>query len=267
MDERYQNDPYKVLQLDRNCTVKQLKEKYKELIYLYHPDKSIDIQSTSLFQLLTVSYKAILKNIEMRQNDKQYSELKSSCKSYYEHEEEATQHVDLGKMRFTIDKFNAAFDKVQIKDVYQRDGYKDWLQKEQGAIEDRSLIRYKEPISAAVGARDCFELGQTNIDDWSGENLNAKTLHFMDCKVAYSTPKLVDESVVKKRKDYNSVDDLKKDRSQISYELSDSQKRKIELKMLKEAEKEKRRKEELRRYEEEINEKHKLYNKLMIGSG
>ena len=37
--------------------------------------------------------------------------------------------------------------------------------------------------------------------------------------------------------------------------------------MLKEAEKEKRRKDELRRYEEEINEKHKLYNKLMIRSG
>ena len=89
----------------------------------------------------------------------------------------------------------------------------------------------------------------------------------MDCKVAYSTNKLVDESVVKKRKDYNSVDDLKKDRSQITYDLSDAQKRKIELKMLKEAEKEKRRKDELRRYEEEINEKHKLYNKLMIRSG
>ena len=128
------------------------------------------------------------------------------------------------------------------------------------------MLLSRVPISAAVGARDCFELGQTNIDDWSGENLTAKTLHFMDCKVAYSTNKLVDESVVKKRKDYNSVDDLKKDRSQISYDLSDAQKRKIELKMLKEAEKEKRRKDELRRYEEEINEKHKLYNKLMIRS-
>ena len=267
MDERYQNDPYKVLQIDRNCNLQQLKTKYKELIFLYHPDKSIDIRNTQLFQLLTVSYKAILKDIEMRQNDRQFLELKSASKSYYEHEEDATQHIDLGKMRFTIDKFNDAFDKVQIKDVYQRDVYKDWLNNEQDTVEDRSLIKYKEPMSAAVGARDCFELGQTSIDDWSGENLTAKTLHFMDCKVAYSTNKLVDESVVKKRKDYNSVDDLKKDRSQITYDLSDAQKRKIELKMLKEAEKEKRRKDELRRYEEEINEKHKLYNKLMIRSG
>jgi len=263
-------DPYKVLELPKIFTLADLKKNYKRLVYKYHPDHTVNIATTPAFQLLTACYKTLLKEYEARQSDKQHHDLKSASTSYYR-EEKPFMNVDLtsvAKHGFNIDKFNTIFSKTKINDIYHEAGYKDWFSQSNLPKEkDRSLIKYKEPVAAVVGGADYYELGKNSATDWSGENINARSLHYTDCKTAFYSEKIVDPSVVKKRKEYKNVEELKNDRENISYKMTEKQLQALEKKKAKEEAVEKKRSEALAKYDKIAEQRHNLSNKLMLGLG
>lgn len=271
-------DPYAILEIQRGFTLEELKDQYKKKVYHHHPDKNPNIASTPLFQILTAAYKMLIVEYNQRSSDKQFHELKST----FETEKHGSNRmntellsarpimaagINMNGRDFNIERFNDVFGKTRIEDVYTSSGYKQWLTKEDISDEkDRTLIRYKEPVSASgSSAAHFFELGKDSIADWSGDNTNKKDLHFMDCRVAYTTSKLVDENTVKKKKDYKSVEELEKDRSSIAYVMSEKDMRAVEKKKLKEARNEKKRLESLANYDQQIQEKHMIGNKLLLG--
>lgn len=257
-------DPYKILELPKQYSLEQLKTNYKRLVYKHHPDKTVDVATTPAFQLLTACYKSLLKQYEASKSDKTFDELKQGSSSHYKAMQPRV-NIDLDvKERFDLEKFNKVFDKVKVSDVYET-GYKDWFSNEKFRSEkDRSLIKYKEPMAAVVGGADYFELGKNNASDWSGENISARSLHFTDCKTAYLTEKLVDERTVKKRKEYTSVDDLKRDREKVSYTMTEKQQRALAKRKVKEEEEERRRLKALEKYDELVEKRHMMSNKLML---
>ena len=90
-------------------------------------------------------------------------------------------------------------------------------------------------------------MGQGRVNDFSGKSDNNR-LQFTDYKQGYvKQNRLIDPNKVEKRRDYRSVNDLKMERSKITYDLSHEDKMKIQQMKIYEEERERER---LRRLQE-----------------
>lgn len=237
-------EPLLVLGLEKNFNLSDLKRNYKKLVVKYHPDKSAnEIAATPQFQILTACYKMLLKDFEMRQADKSYHELRAGSKQFWEQNEVDLSEFDNTKTsnsKFDLARFNKNFDENRMKN-FMDEGYEAWMAESQNAkknINKHALQVYREP--QALESRSlisCSALGISRLTDYSGDN-TAKSLHYSDYRVAHTTDKIIDPSVVKQRKEYKSVDDLEKERAKIRFEMSNSEKNAYEKKKLKEDERE-----------------------------
>jgi DnaJ family protein A protein 5 len=203
-------DPFKVLGVDkRGFTLEQLKKNYKKLVLKYHPDRTADISKSNLFQTLTFHYNYLLKHLEELKTDADHMTLKNA-----DRKQDKKQNITISKDKFNLHTFNEEFSKVKElnKDEYD-EGYSSW--KEDAVPHEQAIINYKDPeplTSARFG--NSYELGVAKITDFSG---TIGTYGYMDYKLAHTTTKLVDANHVTRKTSYNSIDDLKKERSQISY--------------------------------------------------
>ena len=222
-------DPYKILDLPRNYTLEQLRKQYKRIALRTHPDAS-GLKSDYLFKLVTASYKALLKELEARDADKQFVQLKSNANAYFSKDDRTPQSTQEGNMKnFNIKRFNNIFEKNKIDDVDDT-GYGSWMSKSkpereelgiastmkkfdqnrfnqafdaQPVNKERKMLVYKEPEAVSTIKNIGFaELGITTCSDFSGDNLTKKSLNFTDYKMAHTTTRLVDKASLKQRKDY-----------------------------------------------------------------
>jgi hypothetical protein len=142
------------------------------------------------------------------------------------------------------EKFNEAFDK------YTR------------VNSSKHLVKLKEPEPILLGKKISFaELGVSDIDDFSGDNRTNKQLNFMDLKIAHTTSKLVDNSIVDKRQDFRNIDELQKARGNMSFELTKDDKKYYEEKKRLDEIKEKKR---LQILQEEDRLASERYSKLQF---
>lgn len=255
------SDAYKVLGLQPSFTLDELKARYKKVVLMHHPDKDPTAATSQTFHIITSCYKVLLAELAARKQDRPFYELRQQTATPL-----PRVHVSMDTpSKFDIDRFNQVFDETRVDDVYSSVGYKDWLSKQSIEDEkDRSLIKYREPSSLTDAAVTCFELGKTRVSDWSGENSSKRGLHFMDCRTAYTTRKLVDDSVVAQRKDYKTVTELEADRSNLSYQMSPSDVRyqnKLELKREKA---ERSRLAALEAQDRQAFERHMVSNQLLL---
>lgn len=260
-------DPRQVLELPREFTVKQLKEQYKRIVFKYHPDKDTDtLLHSKAFHIITSSYKQLLAALQEAENVKTFIDLKRGAT-----DEMGTrmseQNIHMRKKDFDLHTFNQVFDTTCDKALMHA-GYADFLSKQNVDDEkDRALVKYREPVAPSSFAASCtVELGRApeQVSDWSGENVGPRQLHFMDCKVAYTTRKLVDESTVGSRKEYKTVDDLEKDRCNVSYDMSASELKRQKKRQLKENRAEQARMLALQEHDRHAHERHLQSNKLLL---
>ena len=238
-------DPYKVLNIPKNFTIEQLKEAYKKMALTVHPDKG---GSEYLFKLVTLCYKALTKDYNKRNSDKQYQELKSSFLKSQQTNKPTNVEIDPSRGGFNIKKFNKIFEENKIEDITDT-GYGNFLkdtpdvkqkklfncknfsneafnkQFEKRTTQDdtnKFVVKYRDPEPLMASKKIAYtELGQESIDDFSSENISKKSLNFMDLKIAHTTSRIVDPRNVNQRKEYKTIDDVEKDRSQISYNMDD----------------------------------------------
>lgn len=69
-----------------------------------------------------------------------------------------------------------------------------------------------------------MDLGVQDVDDFSGDNTSLKKLNFSDLKLAHTTSRIVDPRQVS-RAEYKSIDELKKDRGNVRFEMNNDEKR------------------------------------------
>jgi curved DNA-binding protein CbpA len=287
-------DPYKILEIPKNYTLEQLRKQYKKIAITVHPDKTPG-NSDYMFKIVTKCYKLLLEDYNLRIADKQFNELKSSFNKNQENEKsyQNTQYntqYNKQDSRFNLDRFNKVFEDNRIED-FTAVGYDEWIRK--NAIKDapsldkkitkesfnqqfekyadetkdktnKYIIKYREPEPMMMSKKLNFiELGTSEIDDFSGENRSNRNLNFMDYRLAHSTTRLVDPSAVKQRKDFRSVEDYEKDRSNIK-KLSQKELTQIEKRKRLEEIKEKQ-KQEYQKKQDEITalQFHKI-NKILL---
>ena len=230
-------NPYKILDIDKNYTPESLKEKYKQLALIYHPDKGGDPE---IFCDVTKSYIYLLKKHKEKIPDKQIYELKNDFEEHLKNESNK-KNVLMKNDRFDINEFNNVFENNHIK---KNDGYEDFMKDNiqpkkdtyifsekfnikifnkifdkntKKEIKQQKIQLYKEPETLFQSNSDYSELGEENIDDYtSGFNFN-KSMHYTDCKRAYSEPESLDCSI----ETFGSLEELEKHRKNISYKMND----------------------------------------------
>ena len=235
-------DPYKVLELPKNFTKKELKASYKRLVIKYHPDLTASVKTTPIFQALTEAYNTLLIELEKRELEPQHHELKSRFRDTTKVKNGKTSaSINLNK-KFDINRFNEIFDKNKFKDDYIDHGYEEWLQKDSKEDQnmEKALVNYKEPspMESAMATR-FYSLGVDKVSDYS--NLADKSLQFMDLKKALTTTRIVDSSKVEKRREFKSLNDIKKHRAKLDYNMTPEEIEKYHKELAKEKKKEAKR--------------------------
>ena len=254
-----QKTPYEILKLPKKFTLDQLKKAYKKAALATHPDRNNG--SCELFDKISQAYLSLLDEYKLKQNDKQYNELKNDFNDFKNKQKKTNrQNIDLkNNQRFDINKFNKIYDENYIKQP-EDDGYDEWIKSNSNKSTDikkkqklahgfninvfnetfdeepelepvTDIIIYKEPEPILLNGKLTFsELGQNKIKNFSGK----ASIDYTDLKEAHTKSKLIDPNKVKYEQ-YNGLDDIKRARSNIKNfsleELEEIEKLKLQKKL------------------------------------
>lgn len=170
---------------------------------------------------------------------------------------------EIREKRFDIAKFNQHFSENKIEDAYSK-GYDTWAPPtDLTPTTKKAIVNYKEPQPFFGMKCNTYELGVENIKDFSGDNHGTK-LHYTDFKMAHSTTAIVDPDHVDRRPDFKSVKELEAYRSKVAYEMSEEEALQAYKKKLKEEEKERIRKENVKKHDSIFEKLYERTHRLML---
>jgi curved DNA-binding protein CbpA len=283
----YYMDPYKILKVEKHCSIGQLRAAFKKVAIKVHPDKG---GNEELFNIVVESYIVIYKKIKSESGDKDFNELKSDSRNQFQNLKK-TKHVsfevDQNDDEFST-KFNKIFDDNKFHDPTD-DGYGQFMSQSSkereeldisksvknfkdfnSAFDDqeamnKEIIMYKEPEPLTMSKSLAFnELGVDKVDDFSSDTTNSRNIGYCDYMKAHTTNKLVDKRYIKETQSYKNMDDIEKSRSTQRFELSSEDRKKIDDGLKKDKEREINRQLNLQNYDKNVNEHFVKVNKLMI---
>lgn len=203
-------DPYQILGIKPGCSWKEVKNAYKTLAVIVHPDKLNG--DARMFDTIHIAYQQIKKQ---HLNAKTFSDAPKEKINYKQESDIISPH----KMKhFTNDKFNTFFEKNKInEDKYAQQGYQNFMSQSLNFQEDlevakkqhifkpkQELVRYKEPeyLNSTSCFDNCQTFGDDEITDFTGGGGT-------DIMKAYSEPlELIDTATR-----YKGMDDIKSRRT------------------------------------------------------
>jgi len=240
--------PYEIMALKKDCSLKDLKKKYKQLATIYHPDNG---GNKKIFMKIVKSYNAILFEKESEIDNRIEAPV---INKEYNHKNKNTinrENVYVDKDNFNNKKFNKVFRDYRIENPYDK-GYgkimaeseKNHNRRENINIErltslnkgnfndnfnenqSTTIIKYEEPQALySNGQNNVMELGIKNIDDFSGNN-------YTDYKKAYNNkffnPNNVKYKTYKSVREYENARSQKQEMTQEEFEYHNMMKKKNE---------------------------------------
>tara|TARA_Y100000389_G_scaffold196800_1_gene230306 strand:+ start:493 stop:1260 length:768 start_codon:yes stop_codon:yes gene_type:complete len=211
--------PYKVLDIKKNCTLDELKSKFKHLAVKYHPDKGGD---RYIFNMMVECYKKIYRDIQAKDGDKLHVDLKHDARRSLNPKENSYVVANDG----FADKFNRYFDENKTRDENVDRGYQSFIKDSDVKTSDKhyKLKKYKEPEGSVQSKLHFHELGE-KMRDFSGKNDDMHKLQYMDYQYAHTTSKLIEPSLVQERQEYKNLEDITKKRASTNYDLTDKDKK------------------------------------------
>lgn len=282
-------DPYKILGVNKNCDLNDIKIAYKKLARQTHPDKG---GNAYLFQMITLSYEKLYNELKLKEIDKGFTELKIGSRDFIENQErlpKKNKNLYTSSNHNFQETFNKIYDDHKMPNAFDR-GYGDMMHPSSKSREDinikktvinqkdfhkifesaplnknnKKLIVYKEPtaLPAHSGALSYSIIGQDKINDFSGSSDTG--LEYTDYRKAYTTTRLIDPSLVKKRKEYDNIQDLDNDRATIK-PLTNKELNALEQQKYKERIIEENRRKKIERDDLEQIKLFEKINKLMVG--
>ena len=245
-------DPYELYGMtrDKKIDITDLKSKYKKYALQTHPDKNNG--ETHNFNIVNEAFKVIYEDYKLKENDKQYNELKNNSKSFIESQDKTNYQnkemssEDFSKGNFNSTKFNTIFNENRIGNAND-DGYGDWSKSNEFDSEDivrdttinkgnfnnmfdsnvkmpNKVVKFTSPQELFMNDdNNCEELGVDKVDSYTGKS---KTINYTDYKEAHTTTRLVDPNT--EYNTYNSLDEVKAARSNMK-DLSTEEIMEIEL--------------------------------------
>uniref|UniRef100_A0A6C0J0E4 J domain-containing protein n=1 Tax=viral metagenome TaxID=1070528 RepID=A0A6C0J0E4_9ZZZZ len=274
-------DPFNLLQTHNNINIQNLKQKYKKLALIHHPDKG---GNRNKFILLIDTIKEIDKLIEYKNNNKSHIDLKNNYKGQSDNRDTRinVNLKDFGK-NFKLEKFNQVFDTTKSDNPNNR-GYGDIMVPSSKTRDDidvensigkynkdkfnhnfnqyknkhsNEVTKYKVPQANKLSSLSYTELGETS-DDLS-HSVN-KTI-YNDYKRAYENTVLINPNNINIKR-YKDVNELEKDRDNI--QITREQQLAIENEKKEQEKKEWRRMQQLKAMDNNIIEQFNRQNRLLL---
>ena len=283
------DNPSKFLGLNDNYNLEELKSKYKKLALKYHPDRNSG-ESQDTFNLITGAYQKCIESLKLKENDKNFHELKMGAQEYRENQEaKPMMNEEFIGRGFSADKFNKIFSDHRVTKP-EDSGYKDWLQSNENTSEEperdpslignfnsrnfnskfdstvkpckNEIIEYKNPRELLTGGGEqCETLGQTEIKNFSGYT---KTIQYTDLREAHTKSRLVDPNTVNLNDRAKSIDEVKVNRGKKIRDYTESEWTEIQEVKLQEKQEEETRKINLQNVDEAAFQKYDRIHKLML---
>jgi len=271
--------------LNKNFTLDELKASYKKLVIATHPDRPNG--SEKKFNLVSEGYKQLLEELKKKEVDKQYVELRNQSKEYMENQKNEINVNITNKDDFDIKIFNKIYKENRLSDVNDT-GYESWIKSNSFDTEEitktfkgnfninrfnnsfsytkknNEIIKYQEPQALDLTSKlGCAVLGLDNISSFSKQEMKNKDLNYSDYREAYTTLNTINPGDVKFKK-YKNVDDLKSDRKNISFELSDEDRQNVYINKKKQELLEKKRQSKIQSNDQQIFDNYHKINKILI---
>jgi curved DNA-binding protein CbpA len=226
-------DPFEIFDLEPDCSIDDIKTRYKKLIVRYHPDKS-GYDSTQEFRVLQKAYALLLsiKEEEAKLTGQMTQTKESKEAERFEMENEFEQQVNYqfepsSGNNFNRTKFNQMFEQNRFVDESER-GYSDWMkddtnfgqQQPRVASKERfneafeehiqkqtsnQIIEYRDPETLICTTTGYEELGNDNSDFTNHGK-------YTDLKKAY-TQGTLHPGQIRSRENYGNIEQLKAARS------------------------------------------------------
>jgi len=240
-------NPYKLFKLNKNFNLQDLKDAYKKLAVITHPDRPNG--SKAKFQLVTKCYLSLQEDLKKRETDKQYFKLKDESRDYIEvQRSDGYKNIDMKNEDFDVNRFNQIYNENKLDNPYDM-GYDEWIKnneydtddipkseifsdkfnldlfnsvfKDKSKKESKQIVHYNEP-KAMESCNNMIhsQIGIDNLSNFGKDNIKGNELNYTDYKLAYTKTHLIDPTNTNV-KTYNSVNELKRDRSNISFIASD----------------------------------------------
>ena len=277
---RSTNDPRKFLNLNQNFTKQELKDSYRKLSLKYHPDRQNG--SAELFDTLTNHYTTLMEELLLKDQGKQYTELRNDSNSFLERQERNPLRNKKLTGNFNINQFNELYTQNRMTRA-DDDGYNDWLTSNENKSEEpirdmglndgnfnsrfeanvpvpkNELIVYKNPEELFSGGTSCEVLGETEIKNFSGET---KSIKYTDLREAHTKTRLVDPSMMRKVNP-RSIGEAKAQRSRIE-DYTENEWSELEKDRIQKEQEENRRIINLKSRDDESFQKYDRIHKLML---
>jgi len=278
--EKNDVDALKVFNLKPNYTLDELKKAFRKQALIYHPDKPTGNDEqfqfiTKCFMLLLEKQKnreSDKQFTDLKQGSKAY--LEDQTKNYSSNTKVSSPVIQ--KDKFDVKLFNKIYEDNKLWDSND-DGHGSWFssndvetppdelfgRKFNISVFNSAFEEYKERLNPNAGAIEQYhepselvscntgfteiELSAKKVDDFSkplpitGVGGKGKDLAFTDLKVAYTSRNaFIDPSKVE-YKTYKSIDELKRDRGNVRYDMTPEELRVYNMKQMQKQEEEEQR--------------------------
>jgi len=265
-------DPYRVLGISYDADLKQIRENFKKLVLINHPDRGGNARS---FEIIKNAY-AYLYKYKINQQ-KQLDKEKRTFNKYTSSRNFQTESLDreFSKMKInpndkSLDKnkFNKLFEMHKIADADDR-GYQSKRSKErldfdeiqrrnQNKIKEKLQIQvYEEPEPIELTTENYKKLGLKYVKDFS-QNIGKNGSAYSDFQQAY-TEFDTQNMTNYREKNYKSVEDYKRQRSNQNFSMSPEETLKMEVKKQQELAMEEKRRFYVSRQDKRIEKKFKSF--------
>jgi curved DNA-binding protein CbpA len=265
-------DPYRVLGISYNADLKQIRENFKKLVLINHPDRGGNARS---FEIIKNAY-AYLYKYKINQQ-KQLDKEKRTFNKYTSNRDFQTESLDreFSKMKInpndkSLDKnkFNKLFEMHKISDADDR-GYQSKRSKErldfdeiqrrnQNKKKEKLQVQvYEEPEPIELTTENYKKLGLKYVKNFS-QNIGKNGSAYSDFQQAY-TEFDTQNMTNYREKNYKSVDDYKRQRSNQNFSMSPEETLKMKVKKQQELAMEEKRRFYVSRQDKKIEKKFKSF--------
>lgn len=283
-------DPYKILGISKNYDEKTLKKAYLKAAMKTHPDRG---GTQAKFQLVSIAYTLLTKKLKEKDNSHSHQDLRNMSREYTQ--QQANQPMINTKMtdNFDVDVFNRIYEENKIPEVYD-EGYGSWMEKntnpeieqkklfqngfnkdmfnatfeqykkEQSQKTGNQLVQYKEPeVRMSMQNQDSLmTLGQGKITNFGGTTDN---LSFTDYKQAFTDGSmLIDTSSVDISDRSGSINQIKAQRSKISYTMTPEDEQRLALQKIEEQKAEQNRIQRLQVYDQKHGQAYEKIHSMLL---
>ena len=283
-------DPYKILNLPKKFDEKTLKKAYLKTAMKAHPDRG---GTPAKFQLVSIAYTLLTKKLKESQNSHSHNDLRDMSREYTQQQSNQPKvNVNMTD-NFDADVFNKIYEENKIPESFD-EGYGSWMsgnsvvEKEQNKMfqngfnkdmfnhtfekykqeqqkqQGSRVVQYREPETRISMANQdsLMTLGQGKVSNFGGTTDN---LSYTDYKQAFTDGStLIDTSTVDIRDRSGSINQIKAQRSNISYTMNPDDEQRMALQKIEEQKAEQNRLQRLQVYDQKHGQAYEKIHSMLL---